>query len=94
MTDHLDPYVPRKTIASEISERFFLVADRALRNWQEPSTIVISGRACARRSEWFAAAQRRLTDASLRENPDRQAHLVKARASRRANTRAVTGAQE
>ncbi len=93
MTDNPDPYVPRKAIASEISERFFPVTDRVLRNWQEPSTIVISGRACARRSEWFAAAQRHLAEASLRKDRDRQAQLVKARASRRASARTVTGAK-
>jgi hypothetical protein len=76
MTDHPDPYVPRKTIAREISERFFPVCDRTLRNWPEPPTIIIAGRACARRSEWFAAARRRIAEAS--HNPDRTATAIRA----------------
>ena len=78
VTDELNPYVSRTQIASEISERFFPVKARTLRTWQEPPTIIIAGRACARRSEWFAAAERRMADACCSESKNGQPKPAKA----------------
>jgi len=81
--DQPDPYLPRKAAAAETSEHIFPVTERTLRGWSDPPTILVGGRACARRSDWFAAAHRRLIDACHGARQDRRVQLAKARAVRR-----------
>jgi len=78
-----DPYLDRNNAAAEITDRYFPVSPRGLRDWGAPVTITIGGRACARRSEWRAEAERRLREAQFQGNAgraDRQARMTHARA--------------
>ena len=65
-TDDLDPFVDRASAADVITERYFPCSPRALRTWRDPATIVLQGRACARRSQWLRAAEKRLNEALFR----------------------------
>lgn len=63
MNPNDDPYIDRTRGAEEISAKLFLVTARSLRNWVDVPTILLEGRACAKRSAWMKAAERRLADA-------------------------------
>ncbi len=90
MADNPDPFIPRKIAASVISTEVMIVTERALREWQEPRTVIIGGRACARRSEWLEAARHRLVEAHHGQDPSRQMRLSQAR-FRRAALRSSPG---
>lgn len=85
MTD-ADPYLDRTGAAEDIRACYFPVTARALRNW-DIATVIIGGRACARRSEWRAEAERRLKEAHFDGRAGRSAKTSHARqvlAARRA----------
>ena len=82
----VDPYLDRTGAAEDIRANYFPTTPRALRNWNV-RTITIGGRACARRSEWRAEAERRLREAQFDGGPGRRANAARARqvlAARRA----------
>jgi hypothetical protein len=79
----VDPYLDRGSAAAEITDRYFPVSPRGLRDWTAPVTITVGGRACARRSEWHAEAERRLREAQFQGDAGRagrQARMARARA--------------
>jgi hypothetical protein len=79
----VDPYLDRSSAAAEITDRYFPVSPRGLRDWAAPVTITIGGRACARRSEWRAEAERRLREAQFQGDAGRavrHAKMTRARA--------------
>ena len=80
-----DPYLDRQSAAETIAAHYFPISPRSLREWARPATITVAGRACARRSEWLAEAQRRLDEALFRGSDGRAEHcrrMAVARATR------------
>lgn len=75
----VDPYLDRAGAASDITANLFPVTARGLRDWSDPQTITIGGRACARRSAWRAAAERRLREAQFQGADVRKAQTQRAR---------------
>jgi hypothetical protein len=75
----VDPYLDRAAAARDITESIFPATPRGLREWDSPTTIIIGGRACARRSEWRAEAERRLREAQFDGRSERLARTSRAR---------------
>ena len=85
MSKQPDPYLDREGAAPEISKLMFPVTKRQLRDWSEPRTILVCGRACARRSAWLAEADRRLAEAEyrgVRVNEAQRQSMANARRAR------------
>jgi hypothetical protein len=78
-----DPYLDRRAAAAVITATLFPISERKLRDWAEPATVVVAGRACARRSAWMAEAQRRL-DVALYRRSDGRADAARRMANARA----------
>mgnify|MGYP000694582418 CR=1 FL=1 len=74
----VDPYLDRTSAAEDIRTNYFPTTPRALREWDLP-TVTIGGRACARRSEWRAEAERRLNGAQFDGRGERRAKTSRAR---------------
>jgi hypothetical protein len=81
-----DPYLDREGAAEVITFEYFPVAARSLRTWQQPETIVIGGRACARRSAWRAAAAKKVTAAEQGGEPTPEAQRARTHRARAAPT--------
>ena len=75
---NVDPYLDRTGAAEDIRDNYFPTTPRALRDWDIP-TVTIGGRACARRNDWRAEAERRLREAQFDGRPKRQAKTFRAR---------------
>ncbi len=85
-----DPYLDRNAAAEAITANCFPVSARKLRDWSEPVTVTVAGRACAPRSEWLAEARRRLNEALFRGG-DGQSEVARRMANARAaHARAVS----
>ena len=81
-----DPYLDRNAAAEAITANYFPISARSLREWSQPGTITVAGRACAPRSAWLTEAQRRLDEARFRGGDGRAEHR-----RRMAVARAVLG---
>jgi hypothetical protein len=75
----IDPYLDRAAAAAYITAHCYPVTSRGLRDWADPRTIIINNRACARRSEWRAEAERRLREAHFQGAEARVAQNARAR---------------
>ena len=63
-----DPYLDRKGAATEITKTLFPVSPRKLLDWTDVEAVILNGRRCARRSQWLAAAKRRLDSQIAAQN--------------------------
>ena len=80
-----DPYLDRNAASETITAHCFPISARSLREWAQPVTITVAGRACARRSAWLAEAERRLDEALFLSAGGRAEHrrrMEMARAAR------------
>jgi hypothetical protein len=83
-----DPFLPRRAAAGLITNVSHPVSERTLAEWREVPIVMVSGRGCARRSEWLAAAKRRLQEQLARQGADvgrRKGAIAAARAREAAN---------
>jgi hypothetical protein len=65
-----DPFIARSAASVLITDESHPVTERSLKEWREVPIVMVSGRGCARRSEWLAAAKRRLEDQLARQGAD------------------------
>ena len=79
-----DPHLDRNAAAEAITANYFPVSPRKLRDWSEPVTVTVAGRACAPRSQWLAEARRRLNEALFRGGDGRAARSTKMAIARQA----------
>jgi len=83
MIDVDDPHITRARAAQDITEKLFPVTERNLRTWTDVPIVLISGRACAPRSIWLEAAEKRRRAANF-GNPDNvRGAAANARAARK-----------
>jgi hypothetical protein len=86
MMNSNDPYIDRVRAAEEISASLFPVTPRSLRNWSDVPTILLEGKACAKRSTWLRAGEKRLADARHAPQADQ---TQRAERTERARTAAL-----
>jgi hypothetical protein len=86
-----DPFISRSAAAALITDVSHPVKERTLAEWPEVPIVMVSGRGCARRSEWLAAAKRRLEDQLAKQGVDvgRRKAATAARAAYRRTQQAA-----